>query len=133
VTRRYREIPFTVFARARIAPVAGALLMLALCVDAAGATLAFDLDVVKGKVPPDMRVLRAKQGDDIKLRFNVDQPMTLHLHGYNIEKRIVPGTVGEMQFNARATGRFPIEAHKSGGKSDEGEEAPVAYLEVYPQ
>ncbi len=35
----------------------------------------------------------------------------LHLHGYDIEKRIEPGAVTEMTFTARATGRFPVEVH----------------------
>ena len=133
MTYRYPASSLAAFFRERIAGVASALVMLALCVNVAAASLTFELNVVKGRVPPETRVIKVKQGDDVKLRFNVDRPMTLHLHGYNIEKRIAPGTVGEMQFNARATGRFPIEAHKSDGKSDEGEEAPVAYLEVYPQ
>ncbi len=53
----------------------------------------------------------------------------LHLHGYEIETRVVPGTVAETRFQARAAGRFPIHVHAGQARS----EAVLAYLEVYPE
>jgi hypothetical protein len=99
------------------------------------AELTFDLRIENGRVPENMRLVRVKQGDSVRLRWSVDQPVTLHLHGYDIEKRIEPGTVGEMSFMARATGRFPLHAHATAARtaSNAHEEAPLAYIEVYPQ
>jgi hypothetical protein len=96
--------------------------------------LTFDLKVEQGAVPPNMQLIRVKQGDAVKLRWTSDRPIILHLHGYDIERKIVPGDVVEMIFTANATGRFPIEEHKPdahGGYSHG--EAPLVSIEVYPR
>jgi hypothetical protein len=102
-------------------------------VDAQAAELTFDLRIEHGRVPENMQLIRVKQGDDVRLRWSVDRPVTLHLHGYEIETRVVPGRDGEMSFTARATGRFPIHAHAAAAASNAHEEAPLVYLEVYPR
>ena len=96
--------------------------------------LIFDLKVEHSTVPPNMRLIRVKQGDVVKLRWTSDRPITLHLHGYDIERKIVPGTVSEMAFTANATGRFPVEEHKpdAHGGHPHGE-APLVRIEVYPR
>src|SRR5262245_16606478 len=71
---------------------------------AAAAELTFDLRLEHGRLTGNTRIIRVKQGDVVKLRFATDQKLTLHLHGYDMEKRIEPGVVGEMSFTARATG-----------------------------
>jgi hypothetical protein len=96
--------------------------------------LVFDLKVARGTVPPKMQLIRVKQGDVVKLRWTSDRPITLHLHGYDIERKIVPGTVAEMAFTANATGRFPVEEHKldaHGGSAHAP--APLVRIEVYPR
>jgi FtsP/CotA-like multicopper oxidase with cupredoxin domain len=99
------------------------------------AELTFDLRVENGRVAGDMRVVRVKQGDVVTLRWTADQPAILHLHGYDIEKRVEPGAVVEMHFTAAATGRFPVHAHATGARpgNSVNEEAPLAYVEVYPR
>ena len=57
------------------------------------------------------------------------RPIVLHLHGYEIETRVVPGTVAEMRFEARATGRFTVHVHAVQARS----ESVLVYLEVYPE
>ena len=98
------------------------------------AEVAFDLKIDKGKVPPSMRLIRVKQGDSVRLRWTTDRPIMLHLHGYDIEKKVVPGAVSEMTFTARATGRFTVEPHigaqRSGGHAHG---KPLVTLEVYPR
>jgi hypothetical protein len=99
------------------------------------AEVAFDLVIVTGKVAPNLRLIRVKQGDAVKLRWTSDRPIVVHLHGYDIETKVAPGAVAEMAFTARATGRFPIEEHKpnaKGGGNAHGE-APLARIEVYPR
>src|SRR5262245_9678739 len=100
---------------------AGSLLLaLVLMIGWAGgaytADLTFEIRIVGGKVAQSMRLIRVKQGDDVKLRWITDRPIVLHLHGYDIERKVEPGAVSEMAFVARATGRFSVEEHKPDAK-----------------
>lgn len=90
------------------------------------------LDIRGGKVPDGLRLIRVMQGDLVTLKWTADRPMTLHLHGYDIEKQIRPGSPAEFAFRAHAAGRFPIEAHPQ-GKEPPPDQLPLAYLEVYPR
>jgi hypothetical protein len=54
--------------------------------------------------------------------------MVLHLHGYDIEKELKPGTVTEFAFEAYAAGRFPVNTH-----SEDSHEATLLYVEVHPR
>lgn len=114
------------------------LLILATSITIVGAEaeeLTFVFKLENGRVAEDMRLVRVKQGDVVRLRWSVDQPVILHLHGYDIEKRVEPGIVGEMTFTARATGRFPVNAHLAGAQtgSRAHEEPSLVYIEVYPR
>lgn len=96
--------------------------------------LTFVLRIKNGQVEQSIRLIRVKQGDDIKLQWSADRPMILHLHGYDIEKKIAPNVVTEMSFNARATGRFTIAPHI--GKVPSGDHAhgeALVTIEVYPR
>ena len=113
----------------------GLLIAVAPGTRARAAELTFDLHIERGQLPEDMRTIRVKQGDVVKLRCTVDRRTTLHLHGYDIELRIEPGVVGELTFTARATGRFPLHVHGAAERSGSHahEEPPLATIEVYPQ
>jgi hypothetical protein len=101
---------------------------------AQGREAAFDLKIEKGKVPQSMRLIRVKQGDAVKLRWTTDRTIILHLHGYDIEKKVEPGAVAEMAFEARATGRFSVEEHKPNAKDGHSHgEAPLVRIEVRPR
>jgi hypothetical protein len=102
---------------------------------AAAVDLAFDLRIEHGRVPDTMRLMRVHQGDVVKLRCFSDRPVVLHLHGYDIEKRLAPGAVFELAFTASATGRFPIEIHRPGAdtRGHVHAAAPLAVIEVYPR
>jgi hypothetical protein len=101
---------------------------------AQGTEVTFDLKIEKGKVAQSMRLIRVKQGDAVKLRWTTDRPIILHLHGYDIEKKVEPGVVAEMAFEARATGRFPVEEHKANAKGGHSHaEAPLVRVEVRPR
>jgi hypothetical protein len=98
------------------------------------AELTFDLKIEHGSVSDNMRLIRVKEGDVVNLRWTTDQSLVLHLHGYNIEKRIEPGTATELKFTAYATGRFPIHVHAQGEPAGHAhEEAPMVNVEVYPR
>ena len=75
-----------------------------------------------------------KQGDTVKLRWTSDRPIVLHLHGYDIERKVEPGAVSEMAFVARATGRFSVEEHKADAKGGHSHgEAALVRIEVLPR
>jgi hypothetical protein len=95
--------------------------------------LTFELRIERGQLPANMQLIRVKQGDVVKLRWSSDRPIELHLHGYDIERKIEPGVVAEMIFTARATGRFPVEEHqaRSGGGHTHG--ASIVQVEVLPR
>jgi len=94
----------------------------------------FELTVKDGKVADDMRTIRAWQDDTVRLRWTTAVPMVVHLHGYDIEKKITPGRMTEIDFKAYATGRFPVTVHREGGAGGAGhEEAPLVMIEVYPR
>jgi hypothetical protein len=103
---------------------------------AAGVALAqapartFELHIALRQVPAAQRVLRAAQGERLELRWSSDEPLTLHLHGYNIEARVEPGKPAVMAFTARSTGRFPVEIHGEGPKR---QHHALVYLEIYPR
>jgi hypothetical protein len=101
---------------------------------AQGTEWVFDIRIEKGKVAQTMRLVRVNQGDMVRLRWTSDRPIVLHLHGYDIERKVEPGAVAEMAFEARATGRFPVEEHKPGTKGSHAHgEAPLVRIEVRPR
>jgi hypothetical protein len=97
--------------------------------------LTFDLKVEHGRVADAMRLIRVKQGDVVRMRWTADRPLVLHLHGYDIEKRVEPRATTELTFTASATGRFPVHVHAQGERADghAHEEEPLVSIEVYPR
>ena len=106
---------------------------LAPAVGVSAADLVFDLKIEGGKVPPTMRVISVRQGDVVNLRWRADQPLTLHLYGYDIERVLEPGAVAEMTFTARAAGRFPVDALEAsaGASGHPRRDTPLVLIEVY--
>ena len=105
----------------------------AMNVAAGAAEVSYVLAIANGRVPDNMRLIRVKQNDLVKLKWSTDKPMSVHLHGYDIEQEVKPGTVTEMSFTARSTGRFTIEPHV--GKTQSGGHAHgdvLVTIEVYP-
>jgi hypothetical protein len=97
------------------------------------ADVTFALRIENSHVPENMRLIRVKQNDVVKLQWSTDRLMTIHLHGYDIEKEIAPGTITGMTFTAHATGRFTVEPHLA--KQPSGGHAHgdvLVTIEVYP-
>lgn len=86
-----------------------------------------DLTLRGGALPAEQQLIRVGQGDEVILRWTTDEAVGVHLHGYDIEKALEPGTASTMWFVARATGRFPITRHHG------PDEVTLAYLEVHPR
>jgi hypothetical protein len=100
---------------------------LALAAGAVAEPRQFDLTLKDGRLPESQRLLRVRQDDEVTLKWTTDRPFTLHLHGYDLEAKLVPQTPVELRFTARATGRFPLEIHGP------GTERTVGHLEVHPR
>jgi len=89
----------------------------------------FALDIRDGRVAPDKRTIRVREGDRVELRWTADTPVELHLHGYDVTLTVSPGAAGTMTLRAHAAGRFPIAIHGVGSHH----RGAVAYLEVHPR
>jgi hypothetical protein len=96
------------------------------------AEVTFALHVENGHAPESMRRIRVKRNDVVKLQWTTDRAMTVHLHGYDIEKEITPGTVTDMIFTANATGRFTVEPHLRQPSGAHGHGDVLVTIEVYP-
>jgi hypothetical protein len=85
-----------------------------------------DLHIENGRIAGDVTTIKVQQGEAVELNWSADRRTTVHLHGYDIEATIIPGQTKVMAFQARATGRFPIESHG-------GRHVVLLYLEVHPR
>jgi hypothetical protein len=95
---------------------------------AQSASRVFDLAIVNGRMDAKNDTIRVNKGDQVELRWSTDRPIVLHLHGYDIERKVAPESATVMSFKANLTGRFPVSEHKHGGRH----QPPVLYLEVHP-
>lgn len=98
---------------------------------AQGAARVFELRIAERRVPPAQRVLRATEGERVELRWAADEPLVLHLHGYDIETRVGPGKPAVMAFRARLTGRFPVAIHAEGGSKHS--HGALVHVEIHPR
>lgn len=94
-------------------------------------TRTFELHIAQRRVPPANRVLRATEGERVELRWSADEPLVLHLHGYDIETRVAPGKPAVTAFTARLTGRFPVALHGEGGSSHR--HRALLHVEIHPR
>jgi hypothetical protein len=105
--------------------------------DMAIATRSFDLRIQQRRLAGSPDTLRVIQGERVELRWTSDEVATLHLHGYDIEAKVAPGSPATMVFDAQATGRFPVVAHGFGQGATMPQAPPrektLLYLEVHPK
>jgi hypothetical protein len=113
--------PFRVAAAAALAFAAAGVL-------AQAAPSVFELSLVDGRVRTASDTLRVRKGEPVELRWSSDRPTVLHLHGYDIERKVLPQSPAVMSFTADIAGRFPVSEHGRGGRHGRA----VVYLEVHP-
>jgi hypothetical protein len=121
------------YVRSAFVTCALALLLASAAQTVSAAEVTFVLRIQNGRVPENMRLIRVKQNDVVRLQWSTDKAINLHLHGYDIEKSVAPGAVTEMTFTARATGRFAVAPHlaaQPGGGHAHGDV--LVTIEVYP-
>jgi len=115
----------------RIANSRRAYLAAAMLAASTGSALAddrvLDLAIHGAKPPARPPVLSVLEKDRVLVRVTSDQPVQVHLHGYDIESDVAPDHPASLRFTANATGRFPIEIHSK------DKQKPLAYIEVQPR
>jgi hypothetical protein len=86
----------------------------------------FDLRIENGRIADNVKTVQVQRDEVVELSWSADRRTIVHLHGYSIEVTVNPGETQIMAFRARATGRFPIEAHGA-------RHTVLFYLEVHPR
>ena len=98
-----------------------------------------ELRIVGRRVEGGPETIRLARGEKAILRLTSDEPMTVHVHGYDIERRLIPHTAATMAIEARFVGRFPVAVHideRSAGNASAQQhhrERTLFYLEVLPE
>ncbi len=82
------------------------------------------VNVVKGVPQGGIQRPTVDEGDKVVLVVRTDSGEAVHLHGYNIEKEVVPGKAVRLPFTANIAGRFEVELHPT--------DALLAVIEVQP-
>jgi hypothetical protein len=67
--------------------------------------------VVGGQPQGGIQRPTIEQGEKVVLVVRSDSGEAMHLHGYNLEKEIVPGKPVRLPFTANIAGRFELELH----------------------
>src|SRR3990170_1781349 len=71
----------------------------------------FDLEIRGDTMSPEE--VSVREGDRVTVSFTADNPVEIHVHGYDLEREIEPGEATELSFEADLTGRFPMENHET--------------------
>ncbi|KAF1070205.1 hypothetical protein SAMN05443579_107392 [Variovorax sp. PDC80] len=118
MTTNPNRLRLRLIALAALAPLAGA---------AAAASPKFSVELVGGRIKGD-DTLKVRQGDQVQISVVSDQPLVLHLHGYDIEAQVTPPAPALLSFKASLAGRFPVHEHRHGP----GNHRAVMFIEVHP-
>lgn len=93
----------------------------------------FDLNIEQRRVVGDVKTIKVRQGNTVVVRWRSDVKVELHLHGYDVETKVTPGSTAEMRFEAYATGRYPVTVHGFGeGPRDHGHHDTLLHIEIHP-
>ena len=92
---------------------------------AVSAPQVYSLVVRKGQRVSGPELIQVHAGDQITLEVTSDQPDELHLHGYDLHLKLLPGEPGRLSFTANHSGRFDYELHHA--------QLELGALEVLPQ
>ena len=92
---------------------------------AAPAPQVYSLVVSKGRRVSGPQLIQVHTGDAVVLEVTSDQPDELHLHGYDLHLKLLPGEPGRLGFTASHSGRFDYELHHA--------QLELGALEVLPQ
>ena len=82
------------------------------------------ITVKKGRPVGGIKRPAVKKGTVVRFALTIDKGKEVHLHGYDLERKVVKGKKVVLQFTARLTGRFELELHEP--------DALIAQLTVKP-
>jgi hypothetical protein len=72
------------------------------------------VQVAGGKVTGDTGRVPVPVGDHVTLTITSDVADEVHVHGYDLEATLTPGTPAEISFDAGIPGVFEVELHEAG-------------------
>jgi hypothetical protein len=61
-------------------------------------------------IPDEIEV---REKDLVMFRWTSEEPLEVHLHGYDFEEEVSPGKAATLSFEADLAGRFEMEDHES--------------------
>ena len=88
------------------------------------------IEIRAGEVVGGPAEIRVTHGDRVLLTVTSDAPDDIHLHGYDIEKKVAPGQPAKFRFIAELEGEFEIESHVA---EDAGRDPLIGTLIVEPK
>jgi plastocyanin len=88
------------------------------------------IDIRGGEVAGGPAEINATNGDTVVIVVSADAPDDIHLHGYDIEKKVEPGKPATFRFKANLEGEFEIESHVA---EDAGRDPLLGTLIVEPR
>jgi len=83
-----------------------------------------------GEVVGGPAEIRVKKGDVVRIVVSADAPDDIHLHGYDVEKKVAPGKPARFRIKADLEGEFEIESHVA---EDAGRDPLVGTVIVEPR
>jgi hypothetical protein len=75
---------------------------------------AIAVSIAGGNVRPKPGRVEVPKGAHVVLTVASDQPDEVHVHGYDLEAPVSPGSPATIRFTADQTGLFEVETHESG-------------------
>ncbi len=79
-----------------------------------------------GALAGEIEQIEATTGETVRFRVVADEAWDLHVHGYEVERTVQPGTPLVVSFPAEIEGAFEAEVHGVAG------EFPIAEINVSP-
>ena len=97
---------------------ATALLLAAACGGGEPEDVEISVTIRDDRMSPE--TVQVTHNDMVTLKIDSDIPGAFHLHGYDIEQKVIPGEVADFEFTADATGRYRIAFHRAGNGGGPG-------------
>ena len=94
-----------------------AIALVLIAIPAAGSASAavkpvvINITAVNGRPVGGIKRPTVKKGQTVRIVVRTNVGSEVHLHGYNLEKKVTKGTPTVLQFVAKVPGRFALELH----------------------
>ena len=120
-----------------VVALAAALALVLACGGGEPEELTFTLEIKDRALAQGNTTLEAKQNDKITIELTSDELVNYHLHGYDLEGDVGPNMPVTIEFDAYATGSFPLTIHipssdGSGGGHTHGGDVEECKAELAP-